>query len=231
MNHLFKTSIVCLMLVAFTGKMLQAQKKGKLTEQEKENLKTSKVLLVHYEAPPMYIMTPKDAVGTGLISDLTKSDDADPLKKYSYNPSQRVHKNMAQLFKDEGLVTNLEIQETPFPYSSNKELKDMSKYEGIDAAYIIEVIVPLMGWKATYAPIKWRTYHLNLALEVRIIRTSDFARIWRGNVGYGGLVDKEMRFHINDIDENSKTMISEKLDVMAFESSKRAMEKYKKTSK
>ena len=231
MNNLIKTSILSLMLVAFTGNMLHAQKKGKLTEQEKENLKTAKVLMVHYEAPPMYIMTPKDAVGAGLISDLTKSDDADPLKKYSYNPSQRVHKNMAQLFKDEGLVTNLEIQETPFPYSSNKELKDMTKYEGVDAAYIIEVIVPLMGWKATYAPIKWRTYHLNLALEVRIIRTSDFARIWRGNVGYGGLVDKEMRFHINDIDENSKTMISEKLDVMALESSKRAMEKYIKTSK
>ncbi|MGI9545896.1 MAG: hypothetical protein ACR2MM_01560 [Flavobacteriaceae bacterium] len=231
MKNPITKAILCYMLIFLTGNVVSAQKKGKLTSEEKENLKTSKVLMVRYDAPPMYVMTPKDAAGAGLISDLTKSDDADTLKRHSYNPSLRVHKNLAQFFTEEGLVSNLEVRDEAYPYSSPSELKDMSKYEGIEADYIIEAIVPLMGWKATYAPIKWKTYHLNLAVEVRIIRTSDFARIWRGNVGYGGLVDKEMRFHIDDLDANARTMISDKLDVMARESSKRAMEKYKTAKK
>jgi len=231
MKNQFTVAILFFALIVLTGLSLQAQKKGKLTAEEKTNLQSAKVLMVRYEAPPMYIMTPKDAVGEGLIAELTKSDDADPLKRHSYNPSLRVHKNLAKRFKEEGLVSDLELRDEAYPYSSPSELKDMSKYENAEADYIIEVIVPLMGWKATYAPIKWRTYHLNLALEVRIIRTSDFTRIWKGNVGYGGLVDKEMRFHINDLDENSKTMISEKLDVMALESSNRATEKYMKAKK
>ncbi len=56
-------------------------------------------------------------------------------------------------------------------------------------------------------------------------------RIWKTNVGYGGLVDKEMRFHITELENGGKEMIRTKLDKIALESSKRVIEKYSKAKK
>lgn len=207
------------------------QKKAKLTNVEKENLKEAKVLLVRYEAPPLYVMTPKSVVGQGLMAKLTQSDIADKREPHRYYPAVIVHRNLDSLFRAANLMMNIEFKKEASEFMMPSKLKDLSKYKDVDADYIIEVIVPLMGWKATYAPIKWKVYHLNLAVELRIIRKSDLKRIWKTNVGYGGLVDKEMRFHITDLEDGGKEMISTKLDKMALESSKRVIDKYIKAKK
>lgn len=225
-----KTFSIKLLLTAFLLQIFSASF-GQLTAIEKEKLKNARIMLVRYEAPPLYIMSPKDVAGKGLIADITNSDKTDTIEQYRYYPSLRVQKNLDSLLQELNLTANLFLKEEAHDFSMPKDLKDLSKYEGVDADYIIEVIIPLMGWKASYATMKWRQYHLNLALEVRIIRTKDLKRIWKTNVGYGGLVDKEMRFHINDLDEHSKEMISKKLDVMALESSKKVVANYQKAKK
>lgn len=229
-NQIIKT-LFCLLVIAFSTAVGTAQKKAKLTSETKEDLKNAKVLLVRYEAPPLHFMTPKDAAGVGLIADLTQSDIADNRERHRFYPSERVQKNLASLLESSGIMTSIEIKEEASEFMMPAELKDVSKYRNVNADYIVEVIVPLLGWKATYGMTKWRTYHLNLAVEVRIIRKSDLARVWKTNVGYGGLVDKEMRFHITELEENGKEMISTKLDKMALESSKKVIEKYKKAKK
>ena len=229
-NQLIKT-IVCLFVLILSTSVSTAQKKGKLTPETKEELKTAKVLLVRYEAPPLHFMTPKDVAGVGLIADLTQSDIADNRERHRFYPSGRVQKNLASLFESTGIMTNVMVKEDASEFMMPSELKDVSKYVDVDADYIVEVIIPLLGWKATYGMTKWRTYHLNLAVEVRIIRKSDLVRVWKTNVGYGGLVDKEMRFHITELEENGKEMISTKLDKMALKSSEKVIEKYKKAKK
>ena len=176
-------------------------------------------------------MTPKSVVGQGLMADLTQSDVADKRERYRYYPNAIVHKNLDSLLREANLMSNIELKEEASEFMMPSKLKDLSKYKDVDADYIIEVIVPLMGWKASYAPIKWKIYHLNLAVELRIIRKSDLKRIWKTNVGYGGLVDKEMRFHITELENGGKEMIRTKLDKIALESSKRVIEKYIKAKK
>jgi hypothetical protein len=210
---------------------LRPPNKAKLTPETKEDLKTAKVLLVRYEAPPLYFMTPKDVAGAGLIADLTQSDIADNREAHRFYPTERVQKNLASLLQSSGIMTNVEVKEEASEFMMPAELKEVSKYANVDADYIVEVIVPLMGWKATYGTTKWRTYHLNLAVEMRIIRKSDLARVWKTNVGYGGLVDKEMRFHITELEDNGKDMISTKLDKMALKSSEKVIEKSLKAKK
>ncbi len=229
-NKLIKT-IVCLFVLALLSSVATAQKKGKLTPETKEELKTAKVLLVRYEAPPLHFMTPKDVAGVGLIADLTQSDIADNRERHRFYPSERVQKDLASLLQSNGIMTNVTVKEEASEFMMPAELKDVSKYADVDADYIVEAIIPLLGWKATYGMTKWRTYQLNLAVEVRIIRKSDLVRVWKTNVGYGGLVDKEMRFHITELEQNGKEMISTKLDKMAFKSSEKVIEKYNKAKK
>lgn len=207
------------------------QKKAKLTIEEKENIKNTKVLVVRHEAPPLSFMTPKDAAGSGLIAKATQSDIVENRERHRYYPSARLQKNLDSLLRDGGLITNVELKEEALEFMMPAKLKDMSRHQDIDADYIIEIIVPLMGWRATYGMTKWRTYHLNLGVEVRIVRTSDMMLVWKNAAGYGGLVDKEMRFHITELEENGKELIDTKLDVMALECSKKIVENYIKAKK
>lgn len=231
MKNLHLKPILCLMMTMLLTAGIQAQGKAKLTPEVKEDLKTAKVLLVRYEAPPLDFMTPKDAAGAGLIADITKSDVADNRERHRFYPNVQVQKNLEALFQTMGIMNNLEIKEEASEFMMPAELKDVSKYANVDADYIVEVIVPLMGWKASYLPTKWRTYSLNLAVEVRIIRKSDLARVWKTNVGYGGYQDKEMKFHIKELEENGKDVIASRLDKIALESSKKVIDKYVKAKK
>jgi len=123
------------------------------------------------------------------------------------------------------------LVEEPFEFQMPADLKDLSKYSDVDTDYIIEIIVPLMGWQASYSPTKWRTYWLNLAVEVRIIRKSDLTRIWRVNVGHGGLNNKQLKFHITELEENGKEKIARMLDIAALEASNKVIEDYIKAKK
>lgn len=205
--------------------------KPKLTTEVKEEIKKAKVLLVRYEAPPLSFMTPKDAVGNGLIAELTQSDIADNRERHRFYPAKLVQKNLDSLLRANGIMTSIEVKDEAFEFMMPAELKDVSKYANVDADYIVEVIVPLMGWRAAYGPTKWRTYSLNLAVEVRIIRRKDLARVWKSNVGYGGLQDKEMKFHITELEDNGKELISNKLDKMALKASEKVIQKYINTKK
>lgn len=207
------------------------QKKAKLTSEEKENIKNSKVLVVRYEAPPLSFMTPKDAAGEGLIAKATQSDVVENRERFRYYPSARLQKKVDSLFRAEGLINKVELKDEAYEFMMPSKLKDLSRHKDVDADYIIEIIVPLMGWRATYGVTKWRTYHLNLGVEVRIIRKSDMALVWKNNAGYGGLVDKEMRFHITELEENGTELIDSKLDVMVLQSSKKLVENYVKAKK
>lgn len=205
--------------------------KPKLTAEVKEEIKKTKVLLVRYEAPPLSFMTPKDAVGNGLIADLTQSGIADNRERHRFYPAKLVQRNLDSLLRANSIVSSIEVKEEASEFMMPSELKDLSKYADIDADYIVEVIVPLMGWRATYGATKWRTYNLNLAVEVRIIRRKDLARVWKTNVGYGGLEDKEMKFHITELEDNGKELISDKLDIMALKASEKVIQKYIKAKK
>lgn len=231
MKLVFFKTIALLFVFAFSTTHVLGQKKAKLTPETKEDLKTAKVLLVRYQAPPLSFMTPKSAVGAGLIADLTKSDIAENREPHRYYPEERIQQNLAQLLQESNLMNSIEVKEDASEFMMPAKLKDVTKYADVDADYIMEVIVPLMGWRASYAPLKWQTYHLNLALEVRIIRKSDLARVWKTNVGYGGLVDKEMRFHITELEENGKELIDTKVNTLAMEASKKVLEKFIKAKK
>ena len=227
--NLFRLAILFLAIISASA--AYAQKKAKLTPEEKEKIKNSKVLMVRYESPPLSFMTPKDAAGAGLIAKATKSDIVENRERHRYYPSARLQQMVDSLFRAEGLITKVELKDEAYEFMMPSKLKDINRHKDVDADYIIEVIVPLMGWRATYGVTKWRTYHLNLGVEVRIIRKSDMALVWKNNAGYGGLVDKEMRFHITELEENGKELIDSKLNVMVLQSSRKLVENYIKAKK
>jgi len=231
MKKLIVYHLTALLLVTLCISHTYGQKKAKLTPDEKENIKNAKVLVVRYEAPPLSFMTPKDAAGPGLIANVTQSDEVENRERYRYYPSARLQKNIDSLLRAEGLITKVELKDEAYGFMMPAKLKDMSRHQDVDADYIVEIIVPLMGWRATYGMTKWSTYHLNLGVEVRIIRKSDLAIVWKNAAGYGGLVDKEMRFHITELEENGKELIDAKLDVMVLENSKKVVENYIKAKK
>ncbi|MGB5236739.1 MAG: hypothetical protein WBM43_14435 [Flavobacteriaceae bacterium] len=219
------------LLTVFCTLHTYGQKKAKLTAEEKEKIKNSKVLVVRYEAPPLSFMTPKDAAGAGLIASATKSDVVENRERFRYYPSARLQKKVDSLFRAEDLITEVEIKDDAYEFMMPAKLKDLDRHKDVDADYIMEIIVPLMGWRATYGVTKWRTYHLNLGVEVRIIRKSDMAMVWKNNVGYGGYNDKNMRFHITELEEGGKELIDSKLNVMVLESSRKLVEDYVKAKK
>lgn len=218
-------------LVLFMSISVYGQKKGKLTIDEKNNLRTGQVMLYRYEAPPLSFMTPKDAVGEGLVAKVTKSDDAEKHRGYDYKPTKLVQQKLDSLLRAQNLMTNIKPVEEAFAFQMPAELKDLSKYDGVKTDYIMEVIVPLMGWQASYSPARWKTYMLNLAVEVRLIKHSDNSLIWKTNVGHGGLTDARLKFHISELEENGKEKIAKMLDIAALECSKKVVEDYVKAGK
>ncbi|MEN8797885.1 MAG: hypothetical protein ABF293_01475 [Flavobacteriaceae bacterium] len=207
------------------------QKKAKLTTEEKAVIKNSKILVVRYEAPPLSFMTPKDAAGEGLIAKATQSDIVDKRERHRYYPSARLQKTVDSLFRAEGLFTEVEIKDEAYEFMMPSELKKLDRHKDVDADYILEIIVPLMGWRATYGATKWRTYHLNLGVEVRLIRKSDMAMVWKNNTGYGGYNDKAMRFHITELETGGADLIDSKLNVMVLQSGRKLVENYVKAKK
>ncbi|WP_445382162.1 hypothetical protein [Robiginitalea sp. IMCC43444] len=231
MNITRLSPLILVILLAFAPFNGAAQKKAKLTPDVKDALKTARVLLVRYEAPPLDIMTPKDVAGAGLVANLTKSDIADNRERHRFYPSEKVQKNLDKLLQEQGFMTQIALKPEAFDFTMPSGLKDVSKYADADADYIIEVIVPLMGWRATYGATKWSTYSLNLGVEVRIIRKSDLARVWKTNVGHGGYNDKELKFHITELEENGKELIAGLLDTIAVECARKVVENYAKAKK
>ena len=231
MKAVKQVTVLFIIILALVPMNLAAQKKAKLTPDVKDALKTAKVLLVRYEAPPLDIMTPKDVAGAGLVANLTKSDIADNRERHRFYPSEKVQKNLEILLKEQGLMTQIQVKPEAFDFTMPAGLKDVSKYADADADFILEVIVPLMNWRATYGTTKWSTYSLNLGVQVRIIRTSDLALVWKTNVGHGGYNDKNLKFHITELEENGKELIAGMLDTIALECARKAVEDYIKAKK
>lgn len=228
MKQYFTTQWLCVLMVIIAGSFSAvAQKKGKLTPEEKENLKTAKVKLYRFNAPPLYFMTPKSAVGEGIVADLTKSDLADSVEKYHYYPNKLVQYYVDSLMRAEGLMANIELVEEPFEFQMAGELKDLSKYEGVDADYIVELIVNLMAWTASYSPAKWKQYSLNLGVEMRIYKKDGNIRIWKTIEGYGGTKDDRLKFHIDDMQEDGKEKLTVMRDIVTKECAIQLVEAYK----
>jgi len=207
------------------------QKKAKLTPDVKEALKTANVLLVRYEAPPLHVMTPKDAAGEGLIANITQSDEAKDGMRYRYYPSVRIQKQVDSVFRAEGIMSNIQIQEEAFDFTMPSGLKDLSKYDGVEADYVVELYVPLMGFQASYMPVKWRKYQLRLGCIIRIIRLGDQKLVWKTNAGHNHLQEGDMKFHIDDLAENGKELISSKVQKASHAIALNLAEQYQEAKK
>ena len=223
--------ILSMVLALCVASMAFSQKKVKLTPEVKEDIKTARVLLVRYEAPPLHIMTPKDAAGAGLVADLTDSDEAKDGMRHRFYPSAQLQKDIDSVFRAEGLVAEMISKDEAYEFTMPRDLKDLSRYQDIDADYVIDIVVPLMGFQASYMPIKWRKYNLQLGCFVRIIRTEDLAVVWKTNAGYTHLQDGDMKFHIDDLKENGKELIAAKMEKASRGIALRLAEKYQKAKK
>ena len=223
--------LLSLILALGVSSVVLGQKKAKLTPDVKEALITAQVLLVRYEAPPLNVMTPKDAAGEGLIANITQSDEAEDGMRHRYYPSVRIQKQVDSVFRAEGIMTNISLKEEAFDFTMPSGLKDLSKYEGVEADYVVELYVPLMGFQATYMPIKWRKYNLQLGCIIRIIRLEDQKLVWKSNAGHTHLQDGSMKFHIDELAENGKELISGKVDQASHAIALNLAEKYQKAKK
>ena len=223
--------LLSLILALGVSSVVLGQKKAKLTPDVKEALRTANVLLVRYEAPPLHIMTPKDAAGAGLIADLTHSDEAKDGMRHRFYPSALIQQQVDSVFRAEEIMTNLQSKKEAYEFTMPAGLKDLSKYEGIDADYVVELYVPLMGFQATYMPIKWRKYNLQLGCLIRIIRLEDKALVWKSNAGYTHMQDGSMKFHIDELKANGKELIAVKTDRASHGIAMKLAEKYQKAKK
>ncbi len=221
--------VICLIIAT---SITHAQK-AKLRLTDIEAFKSSSAKLVRFEAPKLYVMTPKNAVGEGLIAKMTKSDEAKgKITEIQYYPDRYLQKELDSLLKLEGLVGQLNTTEEPLEFIMRKELKDTARYDDYEEDYVFEIYIANgLTWAASYNGLNWKKYWLTLGAELRIYRVSDAALIHKDYAYQGGLNDSRLRFKLKDLGDDAPQKIQKLVEIAAKEIANKWIKKIKKVNK
>lgn len=224
-------TLTLIYLVTFTS-IVHAQK-AKLKLADIEKFKSSSVKLVRFEAPKLYVMTPKDAVGEGLVAKITKSNEANgKITKIRYYPDRLLQKKLDSLLRLEGLVGQLSAMEEPMEFIMPKELKNTSRYNDYEEDYIFEIYVANgLTWAASYTGLNWKKYWLTLGAELRIYSVSNATLLHKDYAYLGGLNDSRLKFKLEELENEAPQKIQKMVDIAALEIVKKWIEKIQKVSK
>lgn len=195
-----------------------------------EQIKTTSVKLVRFEAPKLFVMTPKDAVGEGLIARITKSDEADgKISEVRYYPDRLLMKELDSLLRAGNWVDQLNTVEEPMEFAMPKEVKNTDRYTGLDEEYVFEIYVPNgLTWAASYTGMNWKKYSLTLGAELRIYRVSDSELLHKDYAYLGGLNDKRLKFKPEELGDDAPEKIQGLVAIAAKEIAVKWIEKLEK---
>ncbi len=159
----------------------------KMTPETGAELKSAPVVyVVKYWTPGLHMMTPKSAVGAGLLASMTGSSelaDGHQLVKAYGLPDQAdaVSANLVEKLKTEGGMRNLRIEPG---FLQRPYLEDTSRYRSkYPSGLVLELSVE--NPMASYGVMSWKTYTYQFAGRARLIRPSEGKILWSDYCGLG----------------------------------------------
>jgi hypothetical protein len=155
-------------------------------------LKSAPVVhVVKYRSGGIIVMTPKSAVGSGLLASMTGSSelaDASSLVRAYGLPDQAdaVSGHLVEKLKAEGRLTNLRLEPAflPGPY-----VEDTAHYRSkYPSGLVLELSVE--NARAGYGVMNWKTYTYGFHGRARLIRPSGGQILWSDYCGLGVFGDE-----------------------------------------
>ena len=152
------------------------------------------VHVVKYRSGGMSMMTPKSAVGAGLVASMTGSselaDGSSLVRAYGLpDQADAVGSLLAEKLKAEGRISNLRLEPAflPRPY-----VEDPAHYRSkYPSGLVLELSVD--NPRASYGVMSWKTYTYGFAGRARLIRPSDGKILWSDYCGLGVLGDEAVK--------------------------------------
>ncbi len=228
-----KAAKIILTLTLFAASLYTNAQKAKLKLADIEKMKSSSVKLVRFQAPKLFVMTPKDAIGEGLVAKFTKSDEANgKISEIRYHPDKELQKQLDSLLRSSGMIGELETVKKPMDFVMPKEVKNSTRHQNSGHDYIFEIYVANgLTWAASYTGMNWKKYWLTLGAELRIYRGSDAMLLHKDYAYLGGLNDSRLKFKLNELGDNASEKIKNMVNIAAQEVAKKWLEKIQKVKK
>jgi hypothetical protein len=178
-----------------------------LSEQDRSGIRKAPVVnVVHYASPAMYIQTPAQVAGLGLITSATGSQKlptgVELARKYAYpEPTQLVANRLAEQLRTRGQLNNLSSITAAEPLPVKDEF---TQYRARYASGIVIEINMAGGYMMSYQPTNWKTYQfVPFGIRARMIDPKDGRILWHTYCDIGRASDAKLTIDITEFEANN----------------------------
>jgi hypothetical protein len=161
------------------------------------------VSFVHYHAPPMFVTTPAQAAGGGLISAATHSEQlpsGPEIEKAFAIPDagSEIAAQLAARLTSATFASRLHAEEHPHARAWRD---DATAYKSeTQDPLVLELVVDRRS--AAYLPLKWKTYYYSLSLRLRLIDLTQSKVVWEHRCNPSGLRSDTYRLNVDEFEAN-----------------------------
>jgi hypothetical protein len=175
-----------------------------LSAEDRASLKNAPAIyIVRYHSVPFDVMTPKSAVGAGLVASMTKSSELPSgfeLERAFGLPeaSSEIANHFARKLASEGQLANLRVVSKPMLLPFKEEVSHYgSKYAG---GLVLEIYAM---HSAGYQVMHWQTYNFGTWAKVRLIRVTDNKVLWKDMCSVSGQSDDALTLNVTEFEANN----------------------------
>lgn len=187
-----------------------------ISSEDRANLKSAPAIyVVRYQSVPLDLMTPKSAVGGGLLASMTGSSELPSgleLQR-AYNlpdASSELTNQFVRKLTSEGRLTNLRIEPKPLPLPFKEDVSHYrSKYMG---GLVLEIFAM---HSAGYQTMHWQTYNFGSFGKVRLIRVVDNKVLWKDMCSVGGFNDDDLTLDVKEFEANNGARLKQLIPLSA----------------
>jgi hypothetical protein len=186
--------------LAFTGSIALGRDQGDIRQLLEA---APAVSFVYYHAPPMFLTTPAQAAGGGLISAATKSEQlpSGPEMEKAFaipDAGGEIAAQLAARMTSAPLASRLHVEGHPHGRAWRD---DPAAYHGeTQDPLVLELVVDRRA--AGYLPLNWRTYYYSLSLRVRLVDVAQSKVIWEHRCNQSGLRGETYRLKVDEFEAN-----------------------------
>jgi len=161
------------------------------------------VSFVYYHAPPMFVTTPAQAAGGGLISAATHSEQlptGPEMEKAFAIPDAggEIAAQLAARMASAKFASRLHAEDRPHARAWRD---DPTAYKGeTQDPLVLELVVDRRA--AGYLPLNWRTYYYSLSLRLRLIDVTQSKIVWEHRCNQSGLRGDAYRLKVDEFEAN-----------------------------
>lgn len=169
----------------------------------------SQIDVVHYATPSLFLQTPKEAAGAGLLTAMTGSNElpsgAEIERTYGLpDAAEEIAGKLTTRLQSDGGLKNLHAGSAlPLPWA-----EDPSHYRGqAGAPFVLEISI--QQHSAGYQVLHWKTYYYWLVARARLVRVADTKVLWSNICWVGGPRSDTMTLDVSQFEANNAARLKE----------------------